>query len=67
MKDHTLSRTLIVVLLFIIAAHFTGLKTLLTILLLAMGIIVLIVLLAALVLTISAWIKYRLNRRLGDD
>lgn len=60
MKDHHFSLTIIVVLLFVIAAHFVGLKALLTILAVGMG---LVVLLAACVAVLSAWLKYRQNRR----
>lgn len=63
MKDHHLSLTIIVVLLFVIAAHFVGLKALLTILAVGMGLVVLLVLLAACVAALSAWLKYRKNRR----
>ena len=64
MKDHTFSLSIIILLLFVIAAHFVGLKTVFTVLAVAVGLVVLLVLLTACVLSLSAWFKYRQNRRL---
>lgn len=49
MKDHTFSLSIITLLLFVIAAHFVGLKTVFTVLAVA---------------AFSAWLKYRKNRKM---
>ena len=61
MKDHTLS--IITLLLFVIAAHFVGLKTVFIVLAVGVALVVLLALLTVAVAAFSAWFKYRKNRR----
>lgn len=63
MKDHTFSLSIITLLLFVIAAHFVGLKTVFTVLAVGVALVVLLVLLTVAVAALSAWLKYRQNRR----
>ena len=63
MKDHTFSLSIITLLLFVIAAHFVGLKTVFTVLLVGVALVVLLALLTLAVAAFSAWFKYRKNRR----
>lgn len=64
MKDHTFSLSIITLLLFVIAAHFVGLKTVFTVLAVGVALVVLLVLLTVAVAAFSAWFKYRQNRKM---
>ena len=53
MKDHTFSLSIITLLLFVIAAHFVGLKTVFTVLVVGVALVVLLALLAVVVWQIN--------------
>lgn len=63
MKDHTFSLSIITLLLFVIAAHFAGLKTVFTVLAVGVALVVLLVLLAVAAAVFLAWFKHRKNRK----
>ena len=63
MKDHTFSLSIITLLLFVIAAHFVGLKTVFTVLAVGVALVVLLVLLMVTVAVFSAWFKHRKKRK----
>lgn len=63
MKDYTFSLSIITLLLFVIAAHFVGLKTVFTVLAVGVAIVVLLVLLMVAVAVFSTWFKLRKNRK----
>ena len=64
MKDYTFSLSIIILLLFVIAAHFVGLKTVFTVLAVGVALVVLLALLMVAVAVFSAWFKHWQNRRL---